>query len=145
MAKAYSADMRRRVIDRVESGASRREAAEHYEVSPSTAVIWVKCLAAAPVASDWWTMCRKAIGRRSPSWPRYPGSRPNARSKAVSRVLGFHIRTIWLQVVHHCQLMRKAPRGRKNVFGALLDMAKGDDFVRRTSLPAEQLYHHEGV
>ena len=43
MAKAYSADMRLRVIDRVESGASRREAAEHYEVSPSTAVIWVKC------------------------------------------------------------------------------------------------------
>jgi transposase len=39
MARAYSADMRQRVIDRVESGASRREAAEHYEVSPSTAVI----------------------------------------------------------------------------------------------------------
>lgn len=28
---------------RVEGGASRREAAEHYEVSPSTAVIWMKC------------------------------------------------------------------------------------------------------
>jgi transposase len=35
--------MRARVIARVESGASRREAAEHYDVSPSTAVIWVKC------------------------------------------------------------------------------------------------------
>ena len=43
MARACSADMRQRVIDRVENGASRREAAEHYEVSPSTAVIWVKC------------------------------------------------------------------------------------------------------
>ena len=43
MPKAYSADMRTRVIARVESGASRREAAEHYDVSPSTAVIWVKC------------------------------------------------------------------------------------------------------
>ena len=43
MPRAYSADMRTRVITRVESGASRREAAEHYEVSPSTAVIWVKC------------------------------------------------------------------------------------------------------
>jgi transposase len=43
MGKAYSADMRQRVIDRVKSGASRREAAEHHEVSPSTAVIWVKC------------------------------------------------------------------------------------------------------
>jgi hypothetical protein len=36
-------DMRTRLIARVESGASRREAAEHYEVSASTAVTWVKC------------------------------------------------------------------------------------------------------
>jgi transposase len=43
MPRAYSADMRARVIGRVESGASRREAAEHYEVSASTAVNWVKC------------------------------------------------------------------------------------------------------
>ena len=43
MPRAYSADMRERVIARVESGASRREAAEHYEVSPSTAVNWVRC------------------------------------------------------------------------------------------------------
>src|SRR5207237_6771346 len=43
MPRAYSADMRTRVIARVESGASRREAAKHYAVSPSTAVIWVKC------------------------------------------------------------------------------------------------------
>ena len=43
MPKAYSVDMRTRVIARVESGASGREAADHYDVSPSTAVIWVKC------------------------------------------------------------------------------------------------------
>jgi transposase len=43
MPRAYSTDMRARVIARVESGASRREAAEHYEVSASTAVVWVKC------------------------------------------------------------------------------------------------------
>lgn len=43
MPKAYSEDMRGRVIARVESGGSRREAAEHYDVSASTAVIWVKC------------------------------------------------------------------------------------------------------
>ncbi len=43
MPRAYSSDMRARVIARVEGGASRREAAEHYDVSASTAVIWVKC------------------------------------------------------------------------------------------------------
>ena len=43
MPKAYSADMRGRVIAEVEGGASRREAAEGFEVSASTAIIWVKC------------------------------------------------------------------------------------------------------
>src|ERR1700738_2667448 len=43
MPKAYSADMRKRVIAEVESGASRREAAEEFEVNASTAIIWVKC------------------------------------------------------------------------------------------------------
>src|SRR5215217_5003730 len=43
MPKAYSADMRGRVIAEVEGEASRREAAEEFEVSASTAIIWVKC------------------------------------------------------------------------------------------------------
>ena len=43
MSRSYSADIRARLIARVESGASRREAAEHYDVSPSTAIIWVRC------------------------------------------------------------------------------------------------------
>jgi transposase len=42
MPKPYSADMRERVIARVEAGASRREAAEHFEISASAAVKWVK-------------------------------------------------------------------------------------------------------
>jgi transposase len=43
MPKAYSRDMRQRVIAEVESGASRRAAAEEFAVSASTAIIWVKC------------------------------------------------------------------------------------------------------
>ena len=43
MARAYSPDMRERVIARVEGGGSRREAAEYYDVSASTAVNWVRC------------------------------------------------------------------------------------------------------
>jgi len=43
MPASYSADLRGRVIARVEGGASRREAGEHFEVSPSTAIKWVKC------------------------------------------------------------------------------------------------------
>ena len=42
MPKAYSADIRMRVIARVEGGASRREAAEQLDISPSAAVKWVK-------------------------------------------------------------------------------------------------------
>ena len=43
MPKAYSQDMRERVIAEVQCGASRREAAEEFEISASTAITWVKC------------------------------------------------------------------------------------------------------
>lgn len=42
MPAAYSTDIRKRVIARVEGGGSRREAAEDFELSPSTAVNWVR-------------------------------------------------------------------------------------------------------
>src|SRR4029079_19151019 len=43
MPRAYSGDIRERLIAEVESGASRRAAAEEFAVSASTAIIWVKC------------------------------------------------------------------------------------------------------
>jgi transposase len=43
MPKVYSGDMRQSVIAEVESGASRRAAAEEFAISASTAIIWVKC------------------------------------------------------------------------------------------------------
>src|ERR1700730_120784 len=43
MPKAYSGDLRERVIEAVEMGASRREAAERFEVSVSSAVRWLQC------------------------------------------------------------------------------------------------------
>jgi len=42
MPKSYSSDLRKRVIEAVEAGASRREAAERFEVDPSTAVRWLQ-------------------------------------------------------------------------------------------------------
>jgi len=42
MPKPYSADLRGRVIEEVETGASRREAAERYGLSPSVVVIWMQ-------------------------------------------------------------------------------------------------------
>jgi transposase len=42
MPKAYSADVRERVIASVEGGASRREAAEQFEVSASAAIKWLQ-------------------------------------------------------------------------------------------------------
>jgi transposase len=38
MGRAYSTDLRRRLIRKVQAGASRRAAAEHFDVAPSTAV-----------------------------------------------------------------------------------------------------------
>jgi transposase len=42
MAKSYSGDIRERVIEAVESGASRHEAAERFEVSVSSSVRWLQ-------------------------------------------------------------------------------------------------------
>jgi transposase len=42
MPKPYSIDLRGRVVEEVESGASRREAAVRYGLSPSVVVIWVQ-------------------------------------------------------------------------------------------------------
>lgn len=43
MPKSYSGDLRQRVIETVASGASRRAAAEVFEVAASTAVKWMQC------------------------------------------------------------------------------------------------------
>jgi transposase len=40
--KAYSSDLRVRVIEAVAAGASRREAAERFEVSIASAVKWLQ-------------------------------------------------------------------------------------------------------
>ena len=42
MPKPYSIDLRGRVIEEVENGASRREAAERFGLSPSVVVIWMQ-------------------------------------------------------------------------------------------------------
>src|SRR5256885_16554021 len=42
MPKAYSSDLRERVIEAVETGASRHEAAECFEVSVSSAIKWLQ-------------------------------------------------------------------------------------------------------
>jgi transposase len=42
MSKAYSSDLRERVIEAVEAGASRREAGERFDVSASSAIRWVQ-------------------------------------------------------------------------------------------------------
>ena len=42
MPRPYSGDLRARVIEEIAAGASRREAAERYELSPSVVVIWAQ-------------------------------------------------------------------------------------------------------
>lgn len=42
MARPYSLDLRERVVGAIEGGLSRREAAEVFGVSPSTAVNWMR-------------------------------------------------------------------------------------------------------
>ena len=51
MPKAYSRDLRERVITAVETGASRREAAERFEVS--VACGWLIALIAVGIGAAW--------------------------------------------------------------------------------------------
>jgi transposase len=44
MARPYSEDIRERVVARIEGGASRREAAEHFDICPSSAIKWMQRL-----------------------------------------------------------------------------------------------------
>ena len=58
MPKPCSQDLRERVLEAVETGASRREAAERFEVSPSSAIKWMQrwhetgSLAAKPIGGS---------------------------------------------------------------------------------------------
>ena len=42
MPRPYSDDLRRRAIEAVEAGASRHEAAERFDTSPSTVINWMR-------------------------------------------------------------------------------------------------------
>jgi transposase len=42
MPRSYSGDLRERVIEAVARGASRREAAEHFDISTSSAIKWLQ-------------------------------------------------------------------------------------------------------
>jgi len=61
MPRAYSADVRERVIASVQGGASRREAAEQFEVSASAAIKWLHAW-----QLDGRTAAKRRGGSRSP-------------------------------------------------------------------------------
>ena len=64
MPTAYSCDIRGRVIARVESGASRREAAEQFEISPCAAIKWVACFRATRQQADRNSTAREPGARK---------------------------------------------------------------------------------
>jgi transposase-like protein len=73
MPKSYSADLRKRVIEAVEAGASRREAAESFGIDASSAVRWLErdwaLRAEAPRRKRFsvGTTCRADIGSDGPT------------------------------------------------------------------------------
>jgi transposase len=62
MPKPYSEEFRIRVIEDVVTGASRREAAEHYGISPSVVVIWAQRFA------ETGNVAAKPSGGSPPRW-----------------------------------------------------------------------------
>ena len=72
MPKSCSLDLRERVLDAVETGASRREAAERFEVSASSAVKWMqRWHETGSVAAKW--PARAGVGCASKACLTRPG------------------------------------------------------------------------
>ena len=78
MPKSYSGDLRERVIEAVEmEGASRREAAERFDISVSSAVKWLSAGAKAevPHRSRAEEVCLRWKRTRSGYWLSLPNGR----------------------------------------------------------------------
>src|SRR6516225_3650039 len=83
MPKAYSGDLRERVIEAVEAGASRHEAAEYFEVSVASAVKWLQR----------WNKERSAApkprgGSVSSLWRFFDRHNVTLKKRLVSRICG---------------------------------------------------------
>jgi hypothetical protein len=87
MPKAYSGDLRVRVIAMVQAGASRREAAEVFSLADSTAVKWLR---------RWVTyqsLCQEGKGVLPCSCPKLHNGAPQCHSKLQRlRVYQWHSR-----------------------------------------------------
>jgi transposase len=119
MSKALSIDLRVRVVGAVESGASRRQAAERFGVSPSSAVRWKK------LESDTGSVVPKALGgdRRSGRIEAHAGwlkafvkqnhdatlEEIGAALKA-ERGLGVAVSTLWRFFDRHAITLKKSRR-----------------------------------
>src|SRR5258708_37620618 len=76
MPKPYSRDLRERVIASIEAGASRREAAELYGISPSVVVIWAAMESDRKYRSEaeWWQYIAAGRSCRISAGPGYRAS-----------------------------------------------------------------------
>jgi len=103
MPKSYSGDLRERVIEAVESGASRREAAERFEVSVSSAVRWVQA----------WRKDRRAA-------PKPRGGSVSRLEDHASQILALHAekpdRTLLESVGELCKRRIKTSRSALSRF-----------------------------
>lgn len=69
MASALSVNLRERVVAAIEAGASRREAARRFEVSPASAVRWPgpSCRRAERRPSRWAAINARTSSRHRPT------------------------------------------------------------------------------
>jgi transposase len=75
MPRPYSRDLRERVIESIEAGVSRREAAELYGISPSVVVIWVQRWTG---STEWRQYIAAGGPRRISAWSDHRTARSDA-------------------------------------------------------------------
>jgi transposase len=119
MPKAYSGDLRERVIETVAGGASRRDSAEQFEVAVGTAVKWLQRL------RDTGSSAAKPRGGSTSRLEKHTAvilalvdQRPDATLKEIRAALGKRrIRTsrsaLWRFLDRHNITRKKKPAGRR--------------------------------
>ncbi len=120
MPRAYSEDLRRRVIAAVEAGRSARQAAAQFAVAPSTAIKWVQrwrrsgSLAARPTAVPG----RSPLDRHAEYLLALVGEEPDLtlaeiRDRLQGRAVRAGITSVWRFFDRHGVSFKKNPARRR--------------------------------
>ena len=112
MAKAYSLDLRKKVISFVSKGGSKREAARIFNLGEDTIYRWIRRAKAGSLApkkrTDFKTKVSPDILRK------HVEKHPDHTLKEIGAAVGLHSSKVWKHLRRLGLTLKKRPRSTKN-------------------------------